>query len=389
MNDDRQAIGPAPQTGVRGSDRWHTMAGIEWSYWDLWFCAVCVADHNGDWDQLDAAVQQTRRTINEGLWCHLVNLTGRLDTAGLTAADLLAACPTKRGLLPKARAKVMKSEPSRHELTPPMRDVPSVRLRRRALIGAWEHFPISPQPAYDTLTAQFDLNRRPDGDGWATHEMVYDIAAAEQRLIDRANGGPAGVLAARRAALTLYFQVAEGFDDSYGAAGDVAGEAIAAYARTDWRATGIDPEVFWRDLLEWSIHAEDYGLLNRIEVDILRHAGVRRELDLVETVLTDLTAEYAAGRSTSHVAEAAILRALAVVAAEAFDRFEATATATANGVPRWGVLTAMIDTAAAHDHVSLAKRLLDLADTVATGPRLQDWVHQRRAELAEPTAEKA
>jgi hypothetical protein len=35
MNDDRQTIGPAPQTGVRGSDRWHTMAGDEWSYWDL------------------------------------------------------------------------------------------------------------------------------------------------------------------------------------------------------------------------------------------------------------------------------------------------------------------------------------------------------------------
>ena len=49
MNDDHQTIGPAPQTGVRGSDRWHTMAGIEWSYWDLWFCAVCIANHNGDW----------------------------------------------------------------------------------------------------------------------------------------------------------------------------------------------------------------------------------------------------------------------------------------------------------------------------------------------------
>jgi len=75
-----------------------------------------------------------------------------------------------------------------------------------------------------------------------------------------------------------------------------------------------------------------------------------------------------------------------VVAAEAFDRFEATATATANGVPKWGVLTAMIDTAAAHNRVSLANRLLDLADTVATGPRLQDWVHQRRTELARPEA---
>lgn len=64
----------------------HHAAGIEWSYWDLWLCTVCVSDHDGDWDQLDAAIQQTRRTINEGLWCHR-----RLDTAGLTAANLLAA----------------------------------------------------------------------------------------------------------------------------------------------------------------------------------------------------------------------------------------------------------------------------------------------------------
>lgn len=73
-----------------------------------------------------------------------------------------------------------------------------------------EHFPISPQSAYDALTAQFDLNRRPCGDGWATRKMVYDIAIAKQRLIDRAKGDPAGVLAARRAAVTLYFRVAEG-----------------------------------------------------------------------------------------------------------------------------------------------------------------------------------
>ena len=363
------------------------MAGIEWSYWDRWFCTVCVADHDGDWGQLDAAIQQTRRTINEGLWCHLVNLTRRLDTAGLTAADLLAACPTTQGLRPKARTKVMKSEPSRHELTPPMRDVPSVRLRRRALFGAWEHFPISPQSAYDALTAQFDLNRRPYGDGWATHEMVYDIASAEQRLIDRAKGDPAGVLAAQRAALALYFQVAEGFDDSYGGRRRDRRRhrhiRQSRLARHRHRPRGVlarpagmvDPRC-------------GYGLLDRVEVDNLRHAGVGRELDLVETILTDLTAEYAAGRRTSHAAEAAVLRALAVVAPEALDWFEATATATANGVPTWVVLTSMIDASAAHDRVNLANRLLDLADTVATGPRLQDWVHQRRAELAEPTAEK-
>lgn len=378
MSDRELTTGPAPQVGVWGSDLWHTMAGVEWSYWDLWFCAVCVADHDGDWDKLDAAIQQTKRTCNEGLWRHLVDLTGRLDTAGLTAADLLAACPTRRGLLSKGRTKVFKSEPSRHEWTPPMRDLPSVRLRRRAMCGAWEDFPQSPHPSYEALSARADLGRRPNWDGWATHEMVYDISVAVQRLVDRVEDDPAGVLAVRRAALTLYFEVAEDFDDSYGAVGDVAGEAVRMYASTDWRSTGIEPEVYWHDLLEWAVHANDYGLLNKIVVDILREAGVERDLDLVERILAGLITEYSAGRRTFHAAEAVALRALAVVAANAFDRFAASAA----GRPNWVVLTTMIDTALAHKHVDLAHQLLELADTVATAPRLKDWVHQRRTELA-------
>src|SRR4051812_25597856 len=146
MIDGEPTGAPAPLPGIDGSDRWHTMAGAEWSFWDLWFCTVCVADHEGDWDALDAAIQRSQRWCNEGLWCHLVDLTARLDAAGLTAADLPAACPTRRGLLPKARTKVLKSTPGRRELSPPMRDLPSVRLYRRALFGAWEHFPGRPGP---------------------------------------------------------------------------------------------------------------------------------------------------------------------------------------------------------------------------------------------------
>jgi hypothetical protein len=382
MNDREPTSAPAPQTGVYGSDRWHTMAGAEWSYWDLWFCAVCVADHDGDWDALDAAIQQTQRWCGESLWCHLVDLTARLDAAGLTAADLLAACPTRRGLLPKARTKVLKSTPSRHERTPPMRDLPSVRLYRRALFGAWKHFPQSPRPWYDSLEAQFNLERRPNGDGWATQELVYDISVAQRRFLDRAGGDPAGVLAVRRATLTFYFLVAQDFDDSYGAVGEMAAEAVKTYAALDWRSAGIDPEVFWRDLLEWSTQADDYGLLNQIEIDVLRTAGVARDLDLVETILAGLASEYTAARQAGHAGECTRLRFWAVVAAEAFDRFEATVTAT--GTP-WTVLTSMIDTATARDRLDLAMRLLDLADTTATASRHRDWVRQRRTELSAPT----
>jgi hypothetical protein len=44
---------------VDGPERWRTTAGTDWSYWDLWFCVVCLVDHDGDWDGLDQAIQRT------------------------------------------------------------------------------------------------------------------------------------------------------------------------------------------------------------------------------------------------------------------------------------------------------------------------------------------
>ena len=38
--------------------------------------------------------------------------------------------------------------------------------------------------------------------------------------------------------------------NTYGGLGDVAGEAVVAYAGTDRGAAGIGAEVFWRELLQ-------------------------------------------------------------------------------------------------------------------------------------------
>ena len=128
-----------------GPEPWRTVAGAEWSYWDLWFCTVCVVYHDGDWDALDAAIQGADRSDGEAKWSHLLSLTERLRHAGLRAGDL-AATAGDRKVRAKARAKVMKSTLYERDRTPAMCDPPSARLRRRALFGSWPEFPRSPSP---------------------------------------------------------------------------------------------------------------------------------------------------------------------------------------------------------------------------------------------------
>jgi hypothetical protein len=113
----------------------------------------------------------------------------------------------------------------------------------------------------------------------------------------------------RRAALTIYYQAAESCDDSYGTLGDVAGEALADYVHADWPASGIAPEVFWRDILELSCMLSNFGLLHRREVDLLSAAGAKHDLDVVEPILTELHADYTSARISRHADELLALHA--------------------------------------------------------------------------------
>jgi len=362
---------------VYGPERWRTAADTEWSHWDLWFCVVCLVDHDGDWDALDTAIYSADRYHGEAKWSHLLDLTERLRHAGLTAADLVGATARDRKVRTRARTKVMKSSLYPRDLTPPMSNPPSTRLCRRALFGSWPDFPRSPQAWYDSLSAQFDLDDQRCWDGWATRDMAYQIAEAEQDLAEKAGDDPAQVLAARRAALTLYYEAAEACDDSYGGLGDVAGEAIAAYARADWRASGITPDVFWLDLLQWCVMAGNFGLLHRSEVGLFRSAGVTKDLDLADAILADLASDYTTTRMHWHAEQALQLRACAVVAAGRLKRFESTAAAI--GSRSWLALDTMVDSAVKRHRIDIAIGLLDAADVPG---QHRERVRRRRAELA-------
>ncbi|HEU0086247.1 MAG TPA: hypothetical protein VFQ77_01090 [Pseudonocardiaceae bacterium] len=96
-----------------GPEVWRTHAGVEWSYWDLWFALLCVRDHGGDWDGLDAAITELRRFDGEAKWSHPLDLRQRLDMAGLSAGELLADAVREKGLITRARVKVLKRSMAR------------------------------------------------------------------------------------------------------------------------------------------------------------------------------------------------------------------------------------------------------------------------------------
>ncbi len=137
----------------------------------------------------------------------------------------------------------------------------------------------------------------------------------------------------------------------------------------------------------------NYGLLHRREQDLLRRAGVGRDLDLVETILTDLVSDYTAARMAWAVEEALALRAYAVVAAGAISRFEPVATAI--GARSWVALAALVDGVVERGRLDTALRLLDAAEAAAdtTGSdtsttnvagRHRERIRGRRAEPAGP-----
>jgi hypothetical protein len=128
---------------------------------------VCVVDHGGDWDALDARLYATpyNKEFAEPMWSHLVDLKDRLAAAGSTAADLVGDLVDHRKTIKKARSKVLEWTGIRgKDLSPAMRDIPSDRYAARAHFGGWDLYPVSPRPFYRRLAeaTPFDL----EAPGW-------------------------------------------------------------------------------------------------------------------------------------------------------------------------------------------------------------------------------
>ena len=340
------------------------------------YALLCVRDHGGDWAGLDAAITTQHRHEWEPRWSHLLDLRERLDAAGLSAAELVVDAIGQKGLITRARDRVFKQSIARRDMTAPMRHPPSSRLEERARYGRWEWFPKSPQPLHDLLVARFRLDRLADRygeDGWAAGELAEDLAEAAAAL---ETGDCPGTLAVRRAMLTIWLDLAECCDDSYGHVGELIDAAVVAYVDLDWRAAGLAPAVFWADFLEIVTLLTNYGVANGAEGEVFLRAGAGSDLDVLDEIAAGLQADYTAARMAWHAATVLALHAHALVACGELNRFADAARRIGSQHRR--ACEVMVAAALDRGRVDVARRTLDACDV--PGPN-QDWVRKRRAEL--------
>jgi hypothetical protein len=54
------------KTPIYGPEPWATRNKTVWSYWDLWFGVVALADYDGDLDELTVAIEEGGRLSGGG-----------------------------------------------------------------------------------------------------------------------------------------------------------------------------------------------------------------------------------------------------------------------------------------------------------------------------------
>src|SRR5450755_14423 len=181
---------------IYGPEPWRTKRKAVWSHWDLWFCVVALADHDGDLDKLSVAAEGINKTFwsstIEAKLSHLDDLRRRLADAETDAAALAGGTEDDQRIRSKARTKVLKQGLYPRDLTDAMRKTPRQRLYERALRGRWPRFPVSPEPFYERLANGLGEGYLSQG---ATFRLEHRIEAARDRLQRKTAKDPAARLA--------------------------------------------------------------------------------------------------------------------------------------------------------------------------------------------------
>lgn len=279
-----------------GPEVWAARGGREWLLWDLWFSAVAVVDHDGDLAGLAGVFTESIRRpgfsdgrAGEAKLSHLWDLAARLDAASLRVGDLAdTAAISDKAIVRRAREKVTgRVSLDYRAMTPAMLATPRARLRQRARYGRWAEFPSNPERFYERFRSTVErVGHIPKGKSFAVVDRIH----ARLRDLDGPRRTPADRLALYRAFHTAGMVLADNTNDSYGALGERRTEAWLTYLSIDWRSTGIDAAVYWRDLCElriWEPYAIDHG--NTTAWFASANAG---DVDLIESILVDLEAEH-------------------------------------------------------------------------------------------------
>ena len=349
-----------PYTGG-GLEAWCQAGGHEFTRWDLWYLVVLLCDFDGSWDDLRASLKPQWSWQPAELWegkrYHLIDLRRRLGEAGLDPVDLVGDLAQDKRILRKARTKVLEKELRDADKTAAMRETPRRVLAAQALRGQWDLFPVSPaayerlfsgeigRPRYEQRDASFALSRR---------------LKAVLKKADHASGSVAAArLALYRATLTALIAAMGTVDDSYGVVGDLFGEVLSEYFTIPWQATGIGPEVYYRDFLNFAVW-EDFGLTYH-RLDPFFGAVAPEHIVLVDAVLRDIRTELLLYEELVHQADEALtLLGELYVVKRNFGRF--TALAHEMGSRQWERVTRMAEAAVASGRRHLALEIFTAAD---------------------------
>lgn len=167
---------------IYGPEPWRTKRKAVWSHWDLWFCVVALADHDGDLEKLAVAIEGTGQSFwsstIEAKLSHLDDLRRRLADAEIDAGALAGGTEDNQRIRSKARTKVLTQGLCPRDLTDAMaRDAAPAALRA-ALRGRWPRFPISPEPFYERLANGL-------GEGYLSEGTTFRLKRRIEAVRDR------------------------------------------------------------------------------------------------------------------------------------------------------------------------------------------------------------
>ncbi len=345
---------------IFGPERWTTAAGADWCHYDRWFAIVAVADFGGDLDALEAEMiarlrssRHGRRDVEAKL-SHLADLRDRLAGSGIEAAALTAADEPDNATVTKARRKVLNQDLEDRAMTPAMRDTPSARLRRRALYGHWDRFPVNPDRWYEKLAGRRPATHVPKG---RTFTLTRQLGERLGRL-DGPRRAEADRLALYRAFHTVGVELAERGNDSYGNIGELRVDAFHTYLDIGWAAAGMEPAHWWQDLCELLV-SETYALTYQRETLAFRHVPAG-QADLVEGILLGLSGEWRSAYQDYQADEALQLVAWLHIAGRRYSRYAGAARHL--GSDHWMPIVALAESATAAGRKELAVEVFRAAD---------------------------
>lgn len=375
---DRKATGRGTSP-IYGPEPWRRLGSEDFTHWDLWYLLVLTNDHSGDWASLEAALAQRaenrlagyERDDAEVKLSQLDDLRGRLERAGLEAAELLRGEAIEKGILYKAREKLFRRVADKK--TEAMIRTPSRLLRDRAMTGHWSSFPADPTPFYDELVDEIEER---DFYSW---RATMGLATRMSRILHSQTASTAGdlpvLLGCHRAALTALVHAYGKADDSSGSLGGLARERVPAYLSLPWRDTGMDPAAYYRDFIEFAVW-EDYAVTWEMTDRFFKGIS-RREAGMVGAIIRGVIDELKGHRFMEYrIDEALDLLAELYVFKKMFDCL--VPAAVEMGSRKWRRIQVMAEAALEAGRRDLALAVFSAADQPGWH---RDYLRRRCVEL--------